>query len=64
MGLFRTKTFGEKPIVAEKQKKPKGRIKDAIALLSRGLMLPIAMLPIAGLFLGIGAAIVTNAHAP
>jgi PTS system glucose-specific IIC component len=38
--------------------KPKGNVKEIIAKLSRGLMLPIAMLPIAGLFLGIGATIV------
>ncbi|MDR0675330.1 MAG: PTS transporter subunit EIIC [Mycoplasmataceae bacterium] len=38
--------------------KPKGSVKEVIAKLSRGLMLPIAMLPIAGLFLGIGATIV------
>lgn len=37
-------------------------IKEFIAKLSRGLMLPVAMLPIAGLFLGIGSAIVNNAH--
>ena len=34
--------------------------REAIAKLSRGLMLPIAMLPIAGLFLGVGSAIVNN----
>jgi PTS system glucose-specific IIC component len=38
--------------------KPKGSVKEVIAKLSRGLMLPIAMLPIAGLFLGIGSTIV------
>ena len=37
-------------------------IKEFIAKLSRGLMLPIAMLPIAGLFLGIGSAIINNAN--
>lgn len=37
--------------------------REFIAKLSRGLMLPIAMLPIAGLFLGIGSAIVTQASA-
>ncbi len=35
-------------------------VKEFIAKLSRGLMLPIAMLPIAGLFLGIGATIVSK----
>lgn len=39
-----------------------GGVKEFIAKLSRGLMLPIAMLPIAGLFLGIGSAIVNNAN--
>ena len=39
-----------------------GGIKEFIAKLSRGLMLPIAMLPIAGLFLGIGSAIINNAN--
>ncbi len=38
-----------------------GSIKEFIAKLSRGLMLPIAMLPIAGLFLGIGSAITATA---
>ena len=37
-----------------------GGAREVIAKLSRGLMLPIAMLPIAGLFLGIGSAISTN----
>lgn len=37
-------------------------IKDFLSKLSRGLMLPIAMLPIAGLFLGIGSAIATQAQ--
>lgn len=45
----------------KQEKKNKGATKEFIAKLSRGLMLPIAMLPIAGLFLGIGAAIETNA---
>ena len=44
----------------DKSKKNKGSIKEFIAKLSRGLMLPIAMLPIAGLFLGVGSAIVNN----
>ena len=51
--------------ISQKQdspKKNKGAIKEFIAKLSRGLMLPIAMLPIAGLFNGIGAAIANNAN--
>ncbi|RXY97011.1 PTS glucose transporter subunit IIB [Malacoplasma penetrans] len=42
-------------------KEKKGNTKEFIAKLSKGLMLPIAMLPIAGIFLGVGSAIVTNA---
>lgn len=42
-------------------KKPrKGVVKEFIGKLSQGLMMPIAVLPIAGLLLGIGAAIATN----
>jgi PTS system glucose-specific IIC component len=52
-------SFGEVLIVPKS--KSKGNIKEAIAKLSRGLMLPIAMLPIAGLFLGIGSTIVNQA---
>ncbi len=33
----------------------KGRVKEFVQKLSRGLMIPIALLPIAGLFLGVGA---------
>ena len=44
------------------KKERKGTVKEFIAKLSRGLMLPIAMLPIAGIFLGVGAAIVNNAN--
>lgn len=44
------------------KKASNGGIKEFIAKLSRGLMLPIAMLPIAGLFLGVGSAIVNNAN--
>ncbi|MGL4647285.1 MAG: PTS transporter subunit EIIC [Mycoplasmoidaceae bacterium] len=40
--------------------RPKGRAKQFFAKLSRGLMLPIAILPIAGLLLGIGGAIGAN----
>ncbi len=36
---------------------PQGAIKAFISKLSRGLMIPIAVLPVAGLFLGIGAGI-------
>ena len=39
----------------------KGGAREFIAKLSKGLMLPIMMLPIAGLFLGIGSAIVNSA---
>lgn len=47
---------------ARKNKENSGAVKEFIAKLSRGLMLPIAMLPIAGIFLGVGAAIVNNAN--
>ena len=43
------------------KKESSGVFKEFIAKLSRGLMLPIAMLPIAGLFLGIGSAITATA---
>lgn len=42
-------------------RKNKGRVKSFFDQLSRGLMLPIAILPIAGLLLGIGGAIGANA---
>lgn len=44
----------------KKDKKSKGKVKDFFSQLSRGLMLPIAILPIAGLLLGIGGAIGAN----
>lgn len=43
-----------------KRKAGSGSIREFIAKLSKGLMLPIAMLPVAGLFLGIGATIATQ----
>jgi PTS system glucose-specific IIC component len=56
------KAFGEVLTKEEKLKKPgKGTFKEVIAKLSRGLMLPIAMLPIAGLALGIGATVNSQA---
>lgn len=54
-----TKVFGNH--THKKEKKQKGAVKEFIAKLSKGLMLPIAMLPIAGIFLGVGAAIETGA---
>ena len=45
------------------KKESSGVFKEFIAKLSRGLMLPIAMLPIAGLFLGIGSAIIATSGA-
>jgi PTS system glucose-specific IIC component len=50
-------SFGE---IDQSKIKPRGNFKEVIAKLSRGLMLPIAMLPIAGLFLGIGSTIVNQ----
>lgn len=49
---WRVKHFGEA--------KNKGKSKSFFSQLSRGLMLPIAILPIAGLLLGIGGAIGAN----
>ncbi|UUD34780.1 PTS transporter subunit EIIC [Mycoplasmopsis caviae] len=43
-------------------KSQKGKIKAWFQQLARGLMLPIAILPIAGLLLGIGGAIGANVH--
>ncbi len=43
-------------------KKVSSPIKTFISKLSKGLMVPIAMLPIAGLFLGIGTAIANNSY--
>ncbi|MGL5205734.1 MAG: PTS transporter subunit EIIC, partial [Metamycoplasmataceae bacterium] len=42
------------------RRKSSGSSREFIAKLSKGLMLPIAMLPVAGLFLGIGATIATQ----
>ncbi len=36
-------------------KKTNGGVQDFLSKLSRGLMLPVALLPVAGLFLGVGA---------
>lgn len=57
---FRFKTFGKKSKEQNSQKAPKkssGAFREFLAKLSRALMLPVAMLPIAGLFLGIGSSI-------
>lgn len=62
MGLqFRnfSKTFGNFKSKKQDKAERKGAVKEFIAKLSKGLMLPISMLPVAGLFLGIGAAIAT-----
>jgi PTS system glucose-specific IIC component len=59
--LFHKKQqFGEAPVAT---KKNKGAGREFIAKLSKGLMLPIAILPIAGLFLGIGATITSQTSA-
>lgn len=42
---------------------PKSSVKDKMSQLSRGLMLPIATLPIAGIVLGIGGAITAHTSA-
>ena len=54
--------FGNAEPASYRGEKGESPFKEMIAKLSRGLMLPIALLPIAGLFLGIGAAIVTQAQ--
>ncbi|MCQ3907229.1 MAG: hypothetical protein MJ219_00250 [Mycoplasmoidaceae bacterium] len=56
------KKFGARTPEEYTSGKKSGKAKDIIGKLSRGLMLPIAMLPIAGLFLGIGSAMVTQAQ--
>jgi PTS system glucose-specific IIC component len=48
--------FGEVKTNQE-SKKEKGNFRETIAKLSRGLMLPIAMLPVGGLLLGVGSTI-------
>lgn len=44
------------------KRRNKGEIKAFFSQFSRGLMLPISILPIAGLLLGIGGAIGANVH--
>ena len=56
MNLSLYKSFKER----RSNSKHKGKIKSFFDQLSRGLMLPIAILPIAGLLLGIGGAIGAN----
>ncbi|MDR3329761.1 MAG: PTS transporter subunit EIIC [Mycoplasmataceae bacterium] len=58
--MNKQRAFGEVPILLKKEKKGNGKVKEAIAKLSRGLMLPIAMLPIAGLALGVGTTIASQ----
>ena len=53
--------FGTSEPSSYRGEKGESPLKAPIAKLSRGLMLPMALLPIAGLFLGIGSAIVTQA---
>jgi PTS system glucose-specific IIC component len=54
-------SFGEIDLIKQKRNNG-GNFKEIIAKLSRGLMLPIAMLPIAGLALGIGTTIYSQSH--
>lgn len=51
-------TFGK---IRKNKSEKSGASREFIAKLSRGLMLPIAILPVAGIFLGVGSAIVNNA---
>jgi len=45
----------KKQIIIKDKRMADGSVKAFFSKLSRGLMLPIALLPIAGLFLGVGA---------
>ena len=54
--------FGNADPASYRGEKGESPLKQIVAKLSRGLMLPIALLPIAGLFLGVGSAIVTQAQ--
>ncbi len=47
--------MNETILVKEKRTSGNGSVRDFLQKLSRGLMIPIALLPVAGLFLGIGA---------
>lgn len=47
------------PTSDKKQKKNNGLVKEFFAKLSRGLMLPISMLPIAGIMIGVGSIFTT-----
>jgi PTS system glucose-specific IIC component len=48
-------SFGEVTAVKNKNGKD-GHIREFLSKLSRGLMLPVAMMPVAGMLLGIGSA--------
>jgi PTS system glucose-specific IIC component len=54
-----TKHFGE-VVLTNENNKHKGAIKDFFGKLSRGLMLPISMLPIAGILIGLGSIFTDN----
>jgi PTS system glucose-specific IIC component len=63
--LFKRKSDGfNESSIQQKQNvvsdKKSGALREVIAKLARGLMLPISILPIAGLFLGIGSAITSQ----
>lgn len=46
-----------KPQTTKQKRRYRGKIQEVISKLSQGLMMPIAVLPLAGLLLGIGSAI-------
>lgn len=58
--FIHAKTFFGNIKEKKKSNSKKGKVKDFFSQLSRGLMLPIAILPIAGLLLGISGAVGAN----
>ena len=60
MNTSKIKTTRVYKFFANRERSNQGRLKAFFSQLARGLMLPIAILPIAGLLLGIGGAIGAN----
>jgi PTS system glucose-specific IIC component len=61
--LPKTQTLGEVPLT-DVDHKHRGVVKEFFAKLSRGLMLPISMLPIAGIMIGIGSILTDSSMIP
>jgi PTS system glucose-specific IIC component len=57
MQAFRKPSPGTVQVKEVRVEGKSGKTKSFISKLAKGLMLPIALLPIAGIFLGVGAAI-------